>query len=97
MNDQAERKTRRSTARTETDNYTPVSNPPQHPGAGRPRVSNSTEVYQQMSDLRGEDREHFVTFDLDARHRVIARRTVSIGSLTGVEVHYPGLRVIRTM
>jgi DNA repair protein RadC len=31
--------------------------------------------------------EHLVAFDLNARHQVLERRVVHIGSLTGVEVH----------
>jgi DNA repair protein RadC len=37
--------------------------------------------------IRKADREHFVVFDLDVRHRIIARRVVHIGTLSGVEVH----------
>jgi DNA repair protein RadC len=48
-----------------------------------------------IGDLEGGTRgrqpppalEYFVVFDLDVRHRVIARRVVSIGTLSGVEVH----------
>jgi DNA repair protein RadC len=31
--------------------------------------------------------EHFIVFDLDVRHCIITRRTVHIGTLTGVETH----------
>ena len=40
-----------------------------------------------MRDLHVAQQEHFVCFDLNVRHRVIARRTVGIGSICGVEVH----------
>ncbi len=52
-----------------------------------PLISSSTEVNRQLDDLRAADREHFVVFDLDSRHRLIERRVVHIGTLNGVEVH----------
>lgn len=57
------------------------------PAAPRKRLTCSTDVWSAMSDLATADREHMVAFDLDVRHRVIARRVVSIGCLTGVDVH----------
>lgn len=51
------------------------------------RIGCAGDVYAALADLRGADREHFVAFDLDARHRLIARRVVHIGTLVGVEVH----------
>jgi DNA repair protein RadC len=53
----------------------------------RQQIKCASDVYEAMADLRGADREHFVAFDLDARHRVISRRVVHIGTLNGVEVH----------
>jgi DNA repair protein RadC len=67
--------------------YTAVSKPPKANPRRGARISCSEDVYQAMFDLRDSDREHFVAFDLDARHRLICRRIVHIGSLTGVEVH----------
>ncbi len=70
-----------------TEPYTAVSKPPtENPRRGA-RLSCSEDVYQAMFDLKDADREHFVAFDLDARHRLIARRIVHIGTLTGVEAH----------
>ncbi len=44
-------------------------------------------VWMVTSDIWEADREHFLVFDLDSRHRVIERRTVAIGSLNNVETH----------
>lgn len=80
-------KTRATTGHdVDTEPYRPKSDP---------RVSGSTgallagawEVYRALADLRCEDREHFVVFDVNVRNRVIARRIVHIGTLSGVEVH----------
>jgi DNA repair protein RadC len=51
------------------------------------RLMNAFDVWNATSDLRNLRQEHFIVFDLDVRHRVIERRTIGIGSLTGVEVH----------
>jgi DNA repair protein RadC len=66
--------------------YLPISSPP-IANPARVRLGGANDVNEQLSDIRGEDREHFVVFDLNVRHGVIARRTVHIGTLTGVEVH----------
>lgn len=66
--------------------YTAISNPPRTFRRGR-RLATSADVYQAMFDIRGAAREHFVAFYLDARHRLISREILAIGSLTGVEVH----------
>jgi DNA repair protein RadC len=52
-----------------------------------PQLSGACEVYRALEDLRREDREHFVVFDLNVRNRVIARRVVHIGTLSSVDVH----------
>ena len=41
-------------------------------------------VCRYMADL---DREHFVVLHLNVKNNIIARETVSIGSLTSVEAH----------
>jgi DNA repair protein RadC len=70
----------------DTQPYLAISSPPiAYPA--RVRLGGANDVNEQLSDIRGEDREHFVVFDLNVRHGVIARRTVHIGTLTGVEVH----------
>jgi DNA repair protein RadC len=66
--------------------YLPISNPPAA-SPSRPYLLSAKDVYEQLGDIRGEDREHFVVFDLNVRHGVLARRTVHVGTLTGVEVH----------
>jgi DNA repair protein RadC len=66
--------------------YLPSSSPP-IAISSRVRLAGATDVYEQLSDIRGEDREHFVVFDLNVRHGLIARRLVHVGTLTGVEVH----------
>jgi DNA repair protein RadC len=45
------------------------------------------DVCSAVRDLRWARKEHFVTFYLDARNRVIARETVSIGCLNASIVH----------
>ena len=66
--------------------YLPISSPPiANPASVR--LGGANDVNEQLSDIRGEDREHLVVFDVNVRHGVIARRTVHIGTLTGVEVH----------
>ena len=65
--------------------YLAVSAPPP-PVAGR-RLASARDVYDQLPELRAEGREHFVSFALNVRHHVIAKRILAIGSLTGVEVH----------
>ena len=50
-------------------------------------IKGPEDVYEATSDLRGARKEHFVTFHLNARNQVIARETVSIGSLNASIVH----------
>jgi DNA repair protein RadC len=74
-------------AKSETaEAYKAVSRPPTVPNRSV-RIGSAIDAFAQLSDIKAADREHFVVFDLDARNRVIARRIVSIGSLTGVDVH----------
>lgn len=65
--------------------YKAFSSPPAQ--SNRPRLASAAAVAMACADIAQADREHFVVFDLDVRHRVIERRVVSIGTLTGVEVH----------
>jgi DNA repair protein RadC len=69
----------------ETVIYRAQSRPPRR-ALGR-QLHSSGDVYTQLVSIRRADREHFVVFDLDVRHRIIARRVVHIGTLSGVEVH----------
>ena len=52
-----------------------------------PLVNTPREVWGVTADLRGETREHFVGLYLNARNRLLARTTVSIGSLNAALVH----------
>jgi DNA repair protein RadC len=70
----------------DTEPYRPQSEP-KIARATTPRLSSAQDVYEALTDLRAEDREHFVAFDLDVRHRIIARRVVHVGTLTSVDVH----------
>lgn len=70
---------------TQTVTYTPESRLP-GPDQRRPIVS-AVQVFDLTFDVRGASQEHFIVLDLDARNRVIERRLVHIGTLTGVEVH----------
>jgi DNA repair protein RadC len=63
-----------------------------------PALTDPRDVVAWCADLRDADRERFVGLDLDARHRVLRRRLVSIGTLTASLVHPrevfgPALRV----
>lgn len=53
----------------------------------RAQVSQAADVFAQCQDIRHAHQEHMVVFYLNARQRVIERRIVAIGTLTGVEVH----------
>jgi DNA repair protein RadC len=70
----------------DTEPYRPQSEP-KIARTTRPRLASAQDVYAALADIRTADQEHFIAFDLDVRHRVIARRIVHIGTLTGVEVH----------
>jgi DNA repair protein RadC len=66
-------------------NYLPRSCPP--PPTKLRRVATAADVYGLLSSLGAKDREHFVALFLNVRHQVIRRRTLAIGSLSGVEIH----------
>jgi DNA repair protein RadC len=70
----------------DTEAYLPQSDPRVGVGTGA-RLAGACDVYAALLDLRREEREHFVAFDLNVRHRVIARRIVHIGTLCNVEIH----------
>jgi len=55
--------------------------------AGGPALTRPGDVFEWCADLRAADRERFVALDLDARHRVLRRRMVSVGTLTASLVH----------
>jgi DNA repair protein RadC len=56
-------------------------------GAGGPVLTAPGDVFEWCADLRAADRERFVGLYLDARHRVLRRRLVSVGTLTASLVH----------
>lgn len=65
--------------------YVPTSSPP--PPSTLVRLGSAVDVYNALATIRRKDREHLIVFHLNVRHRVLRRRTVHIGSLTGVECH----------
>ena len=54
---------------------------------GEALIKGPEDIYAATRDLRGARKEHFITFYLNARNQVIARETVSIGSLNASIVH----------
>jgi DNA repair protein RadC len=52
-----------------------------------PRVSCPTEVYAQVRDLRRARREHLVGLYLDSQNHLLARETLSIGTLNTTRTH----------
>jgi DNA repair protein RadC len=66
--------------------YTPSSSPPEQLPSG-PRLAGGADVFIACADIKEEMQEHFVCFDLNVRHRIIARRLIGKGTLTGVEAH----------
>jgi len=57
-------------------------------GRARPLVRGPADVADLLAaELRGRDREHFLGLYLDARHRVAAVRTISVGTLDASLVH----------
>lgn len=51
------------------------------------RLGNASDVWTATQDIHSATQEHAIVFDLDVRHRVIARRVIGIGSICGVDVH----------
>lgn len=45
------------------------------------------DVFNEMRDIRGSKKEHFVIFYLDTRHQEIKREIISIGTLNASLVH----------
>jgi DNA repair protein RadC len=52
-----------------------------------PHVRTPRDVYEATADLRGLRREHFVGLYLNTRNRLLARETISVGSLNASIVH----------
>jgi DNA repair protein RadC len=51
------------------------------------RLSSAQDVWNATRDIHEALQEHAIAFDLNVRHRIIARRVIGIGSICGVEVH----------
>jgi DNA repair protein RadC len=56
-------------------------------GLGRRPLTRADDVHQVARDLELARREHFVAFYLDTRNRILARETISVGSLSASIVH----------
>lgn len=52
-----------------------------------PLIRGPEQIYEQCEDIRVTLREHFVGFYLNARHQVLLRDVISIGSLSASIVH----------
>lgn len=52
-----------------------------------PRYTSPRMVFDICKDMAALDREHFAVLHLDVKNRIIAKETVSIGSLTQAIVH----------
>ncbi|MBI4168492.1 MAG: DNA repair protein RadC [Acidobacteria bacterium] len=59
----------------------------QAPPADEPRVSSPAEAYALVRDLRKARKEHLVALYVDSQNRLIARETVSVGSLNTTRTH----------
>ncbi len=56
-------------------------------GDAAPLVRGPEQIYDLTRDIRSANREHFVGFYLNARHQVLRRAIISIGSLNASIVH----------
>jgi hypothetical protein len=75
-------------AREETSpDYVAVSQvKPVDPELERKFFGNAADIWTACRDIEKEDREHFVVFFLDVRHRLMGQRwTAAIGTAVGVE------------
>jgi DNA repair protein RadC len=53
----------------------------------RPIIDSLEAAVAQLADIRDKKQEHFVCLTLDGANRLIAKRTISIGTLTSSLVH----------
>lgn len=53
----------------------------------RPIIDSPEKAVSQLSDIRDKKQEHFVVMTLDGANRLIAKRTITIGTLTSSLVH----------
>ena len=52
-----------------------------------PIIDSTEKAVAQLGDIRNKKQEHFVVMTLDGANRLIAKRTITIGTLTGSLVH----------
>lgn len=53
----------------------------------QPIIDSPEKAVQQLSDIRDKKQEHFVVMTLDGANRLIAKRVITIGTLTASLVH----------
>jgi DNA repair protein RadC len=53
----------------------------------QPIIDSPEKVVEQLSDIRDKKQEHFVVMTLDGANRLIAKRIITIGTLTSSLVH----------
>lgn len=53
----------------------------------RPIIDSPERAVEQLSDIRDKKQEHFVVMTLDGANRLIAKRIITIGTLTSSLVH----------
>ena len=59
-----------------------------HKGLGvRPVISAPADSLHYLTHIKDEQREHFITLYLNARHQIVHQETTSIGSLSSAIVH----------
>lgn len=53
----------------------------------QPIIDSPERAVEQLADIRDKKQEHFVVLSLDGANRLIAKRTITIGTLTSSLVH----------
>jgi DNA repair protein RadC len=53
----------------------------------QPKIQNADDIASLLSDIRNKKQEHFIAITLDGANRVIAKRTITIGTLNSSLVH----------
>ncbi len=53
----------------------------------QPIIDSSEKVVDHLADIRDKKQEHFVCLTLDGANRLIAKRTITVGTLTSSLVH----------
>jgi DNA repair protein RadC len=53
----------------------------------QPTIYSTEDAVSLLEDIRGKKQEYFVCLTLDGAHRLIAKRTITIGTLTSSLVH----------